>query len=411
MCFRGTDNLCVTLCFLFSLTVVPFIFFIIHTPCELNNTMKPSQGLILIVLLFTSCNVTSFILTRSAISFPHRTRTLLRDLSEWRDLIFEIPLKLQELTLEDYQEGPLRQICILPFPLDDTLLIGETKELCLYEERFHKLFEKCTQDHASIVAMGMMAPPAGILQTMALCEVESFRTMEGNNGFTNKSILVTIRVVGRGCLVQLEEDDETAEYLKGWVTELWDDTSSEKRTFDSNSLRIANELADKLEDDFEAIVRLESKISELEENDVNSEEGISEAAMKIRMIEAEIESMDDEDSSDDEDSDEEEGEEDIDSRRRRFQESLRFALATDNQGYKISSQSDSDKRSLKDLTALSWAYFCSEENDTDILSYRLRALEITDICERLKLARTMMSELRAELRNILKSNDSSSGES
>lgn len=371
--------------------------------------MKPSQGLILIVLLFTSYNVTSFILTGSATSIPHRTRTLLRDLSEWRDLIFEIPLKLQEVTLEDYQEGPLRQICILPFPLDDTLLIGETKELCLYEERFHKLFEKCTQDHGSIVAMGMMAPPAGILQTMSLCEVESFRVMEGNNGFTNKSILVTIRVVGRGSLVQLEEDDETAEYLKGWVTELWDDTSSEKRTFNSNSLRIANELADKLEDDFEAIVRLESKISELEENDINSEEGISEAAMKIRMIEAEIESMDDEDISDDED-EESDDDEDIDSRRRRFQESLRVALATDNQGYKFSSQSDSAKRSLKDLTALSWAYFCTEENDTDILSYRLRALEITDICERLKLARAMMSELRAELRNILKSNDSSSGE-
>ena len=40
-----------------------------------------------------------------------------------------------ELDSEDGQEGPLREICIFPFPLDDALLQGETKELCLYEER------------------------------------------------------------------------------------------------------------------------------------------------------------------------------------------------------------------------------------------------------------------------------------
>jgi hypothetical protein len=373
--------------------------------------MNQSQELLLIGLILLILDVTSFTLMRSAISTPRRTETLLHDISEWRDLIFEVPLKLQELPLEDYQEGPLRKVCILPFPLDDALLIGETKELCLYEERFHKLFEKCTQDHASIVGMGMMAPPSGILQTIPLCEVESFRVMEGNNGFTNKSILVTIRVVGRGCLIQLEEDDDTAEYLKGWVTELWDDTSSEKRTFNSDILRIANDLADKLEDDFEVVLRLESKVLDIERNNANSEDGISDIAMKIRMIEADIESMDDEYSSDEnEDDDHEEEDNDMDSRKSRFQESLRVALATDNQGYKLlPSQLDCDGRSLKDLTALSWAYFCSEDNSADILSYRLRALEITDVCERLKLARTMMIELRSELRNILKSNDSSSG--
>jgi hypothetical protein len=375
--------------------------------------MNPSRELILIGFALMLLDVASFTLFRSAVSMPRRTKTLLHDITEWRDLIFEVPSKVQELPLEDYQEGPIRQVCILPFPLDDTLVIGETKELCLYEERFHKLFEKCTQDHASIVAMGMMAPPAGILQTMPLCEVESFQVMEGNNGFTNKSILVTIRVVGRGCLVQLEEDDETAEYLKGWVTELWDDTGSEKRALNPDTLRVANDLADKLEDEFEAILRLESKVSDMEQNDVKSQEGISDAAMKIRLIEAEIESMDDGDISyeNEEDDDEEEPDDDIDNRKSRFQESFRVALATDNQGYKIlSSQSEYVGRSLKDLTALSWAYFCSEDNSADILSYRLRALEITDVSERLALARTMMMELRSELRNILKSNDSSSGE-
>ena len=31
---------------------------------------------------------------------------------------------------------PVREVCILPFPLTDVLLQGETKELCLYEERY-----------------------------------------------------------------------------------------------------------------------------------------------------------------------------------------------------------------------------------------------------------------------------------
>ncbi len=63
------------------------------------------------------------------------TTTQLNDMSEWRDLMPDPPDALTSLELEDYQQGPLREVCILPFPLSDTLIQGETKELCLYEER------------------------------------------------------------------------------------------------------------------------------------------------------------------------------------------------------------------------------------------------------------------------------------
>ncbi len=33
------------------------------------------------------------------------------------------------------QGEPVREVCVFPFPLNDVLLQGETKELCLYEER------------------------------------------------------------------------------------------------------------------------------------------------------------------------------------------------------------------------------------------------------------------------------------
>ena len=62
--------------------------------------------------------------------FERCQNTRLYDLSEWRDMMFDVPAGL-----EDKESGPFREICILPFPLDDALLQGETKELCLYEER------------------------------------------------------------------------------------------------------------------------------------------------------------------------------------------------------------------------------------------------------------------------------------
>ena len=61
------------------------------------------------------------------------TTELRHHISEWRDIYFEnVPTKLAG----DANDGePVREICILPFPLTDVLLQGETKELCLYEER------------------------------------------------------------------------------------------------------------------------------------------------------------------------------------------------------------------------------------------------------------------------------------
>lgn len=41
----------------------------------------------------------------------------------------------QKLAADAADGEPVREICILPFPLTDVLLQGETKELCLYEER------------------------------------------------------------------------------------------------------------------------------------------------------------------------------------------------------------------------------------------------------------------------------------
>eukprot|EP01083_Nonionella_stella_P125322 378993_1 len=69
---------------------------------------------------------------------------------------------------------------------------------------------------------------------MSLCEIESFRTMEGDTGFeTSYSILATIRAVGRASLVDIQENGEGEgvdinEFLTGWCTELVDFDESDE---------------------------------------------------------------------------------------------------------------------------------------------------------------------------------------
>ncbi len=78
------------------------------------------------------------LLLKTATAFiqgPHAKSTpdLRAHISAWRDIMFEnVP---QKLAGDANDEEPVREVCILPFPLTDVLLQGETKELCLYEER------------------------------------------------------------------------------------------------------------------------------------------------------------------------------------------------------------------------------------------------------------------------------------
>ena len=87
------------------------------------------RALQLVLLLETA---TAFL--QGMVNQHAKTTTDLRaHISAWRDMMFEnVP---SEFALDAEDEEPVREICILPFPLTDVLLQGETKELCLYEER------------------------------------------------------------------------------------------------------------------------------------------------------------------------------------------------------------------------------------------------------------------------------------
>ena len=136
-----------------------------------------------------------------------RSTTALFDIHAWRDIDFALPGQRSDSIL------PPKQICLLPFAFPEVLLQGETKQLRLYEERFLKLFEDAMNHHGGVVGMALLAD-SGIIQTVALCEIEAYNRMEAFG------IFCTIRVVGRAQLLGFQQQEP---YLKAACLEVVDE--------------------------------------------------------------------------------------------------------------------------------------------------------------------------------------------
>merc|ERR1712232_398196 len=77
-------------------------------------------------------------------------------INEWRDLTYEYEGDISKWGTE-MTTAPPRPINLLPFPYDEILLQGETKQLRLYEDRFLRLFDDAQTHHGGVLAMGLMA--------------------------------------------------------------------------------------------------------------------------------------------------------------------------------------------------------------------------------------------------------------
>lgn len=142
--------------------------------------------------------------------------TRLHSISEWRDKMFDyLPGSSTDRRLgSELAIAPPKEICVLPFPFQDVLVQGETKQLRLYEDRFIKLFEYCIEHHHGVVAMGLVAD-SGIVQTVPICEMESFT----NNMGKDLGVFVTLRVVGRAKLIDIFQQEP---YIKAICEEIID---------------------------------------------------------------------------------------------------------------------------------------------------------------------------------------------
>ena len=103
----------------------------------------------------------------------------------------------------------------------------------------------------------------------------------------------------------------------------------------------------------------------------------------------------------DEDEDDEDSDDDDEpgvclDRLSRFQKAYATALATDTQGYRVTD--DTGDRSAQELTAMSWAAFCTDLLPSEDSTFRIQALDSDNLFERLKLASQMLREKKAQLR-------------
>jgi hypothetical protein len=86
-------------------------------------------------------------------------------------------------------------------------------------------------------------------------------------------------------------------------------------------------------------------------------------------------------------------------RRRRFRRAYEVALETDTQGYQVlASANGASDRSPQELTALSWAAFCTELLPEEDATFRIQALDTVNLFDRLKLASQMLRRKQAQLR-------------
>ena len=161
--------------------------------------------------------------------------------------MFDYPGTGDDRRIGTEQGAPPREINILPFPYDQVLLQGETKQLPLYEDRFIKLFDDTMENHCGVVSMGLLAD-TGIVSKTLLCEVEAYNRME------KFGIFVTIRVVGRAELIEVTQQ---APYIKAVCLEMTDKVPP--------NLELPNLLAKNIEDSMILLSKMERRLEEAEE--------------------------------------------------------------------------------------------------------------------------------------------------
>jgi hypothetical protein len=162
-------------------------------------------------------------------------------IAEWRDLDYDGPPLDPGTLLDGTASTSLpKAIAVLPFPFDEVLLQGQTKQLRLYEDRFLQLFDDAV-DHG-VVGMGLCMG-SGMLRTIPLCEMEAYNRMDGFGVF------VTIRVVGRAQLLNVTQQDP---YIEGVCVELVDELPPD--------LEICNVLAGTIEQAIVAISSMEHRL-------------------------------------------------------------------------------------------------------------------------------------------------------
>mmetsp|Transcript_765 Transcript_765/g.1241 ORF Transcript_765/g.1241 Transcript_765/m.1241 type:complete len:304 (-) Transcript_765:70-981(-) len=258
----------------------------------------------------------------------------------------------QDLTAPSEVDAMTKPVNILPFPSKDILLQGQTRYLQFVEEEHTDLFGHALEENEGIFGMGLLMHDGNVLSTMPLLEIEDYM-----RGGKDLGIFCKVRAVGRATV--LEVTDEST--MSAICTEHYDTDDQDVNAYDGewNLYDDANDLADSIE----------SLIAEMS------------------VIETIRAGLDD----------------DRTSRLSRYQQAYETALASDLQGYVSSSSttgspsSFQQERSWKELAAVSWAAYSTSDAPEVDASFRLNAMNLSSITERLEFAAHWLADVRQEV--------------
>ena len=231
-----------------------------------------------------------------------------------------------------------KPIGILPSLSKDVLLQGQTKYMQITDKAEILLVQQAINEDAGMIGMGLlMHDGVHVLTTVPLLEIEDYNHMGGQFGMFAK-----VRAVGRARIEQQQDLGRRhlcKEYFD-WQEEALTDSDYEE----------ANYMAD----------MAESLIAELS------------AIEKVTGIELEG------------------------SRLNRYQCAYDAAMESDTQGYVMSSKltRTSRQRSWQELAAVSWAIFSTSKSQEDDATFRLNAMNLQSIRDRLDFAMLWLNHVR-----------------
>jgi len=152
--------------------------------------------------------------------------------------------------------GSPLQLGLLPFPVDEALLPGETKQVHLYEARFIQLFSDAAEKHGSCIGMLLFGDRGDVDAITPLLEVEEFRKEEFG-------VWAQLKCIGRARLLQVSMTD--FEYASADVTLFYDGIGVEQ-TGTGTGAMASEEAADAATEGMKAggaLSRLEDEVREV----------------------------------------------------------------------------------------------------------------------------------------------------
>jgi hypothetical protein len=284
-------------------------------------------------------------------------------IAEWRDLSVGEGGVFQEHPKKEQTATVL--LPLLPIDSEHLVLQGQTVYLQFVEETEVRLFQQALDHHERIFGMGLLSNTGTdsadadsitiILDTMPLLEIQDYNLMGGKFG-----IFCTAKVVGRAAVQEIFQSEENEDVpIMAQCTEVFD-------RFENSNLEMANNLASMIEN-------LIADVSDIEESSRGA------PTSSLMMLDDGITRMD------------------------RYQAAYESALESDSQGYLLSpsSSSPSGDRSWRELNAVSWAAFATSTCLADDSTFRLSALDMDCVHNRLQLAMYWLSDVRFEVEQTI----------